>query len=357
MLRNFNKTLHKTFLWGVFILTLLLIFSLILRQQNFKEVSGAQNLEATYHMLLTVTALNESPTENHWYLPTVSLGRDSDKHIPWGAAVPTKTGDYIYTSFMPPGFLAPYFWFKVFDLEPSIENLAYFNFALGSLSAFALFLLLVELLKFNGYSPWTSVGGALVACAIGIFSREALLSHGVIYWSHSLYQPILIFSLYLTFRYLTAKTKESRNSYAVAMIIAAFIGPVTEWTGYVFNAGLFFLLFLNRHNLVSSRTLALKIFITTAIAGILTVIYYGLVVGFEPATRAFLDRFIARNTSTGSIIGLIRGYRLSYGLFILTIPLALLLAYFSNKQQATSNKQQATSNNIIHICGGMHSTA
>jgi hypothetical protein len=45
-------------------LTLLLIFSLSLRQQEFKSVTGAQNLEASYHALLTFTSLNESRGEN-----------------------------------------------------------------------------------------------------------------------------------------------------------------------------------------------------------------------------------------------------------------------------------------------------
>jgi hypothetical protein len=163
---------------------------------------GAQNSEATYHVLFTIKALNENPVEKHWNLPTVTLGRATDKYIPWGSCVSTKTGDYIYTSFPVLGYLAPYFWFKAFQLEPSVENLAYFNFFLGSLSALALFLLLVSLLKFNGYEPRISVGGALVGCTIGIFSREALQAHGLVYWSHSLYQPILVFSLYLLFKYL-----------------------------------------------------------------------------------------------------------------------------------------------------------
>jgi len=112
MLRNFNNTLRRPFFWSVFTLILLLIFSLSLRQQDFKRVTGAQNLEATYHVLLTVTALDESSAANHWYLPTVSLGGETNKHIPWGVTVPTKTGDYIYTSFTPPGFLAPIFCLK-----------------------------------------------------------------------------------------------------------------------------------------------------------------------------------------------------------------------------------------------------
>ncbi len=184
-------------------------------------MTGARNLEATYHVLLTVTALNESPAENHWYLPSVSLGREADKHIPWGASVPTKTGDYIYTSFTPAGFLAPYFWFKAFDLEPSLKNLARFNFFLGCASVFTFFYLLISLLKFNGYGQWISVGAALVGSTIGIFSSEALRSHGVIYWSQSLYQTILIFPLYFLFRWLTSETKLSRRLYLVAIIVLA----------------------------------------------------------------------------------------------------------------------------------------
>ncbi|MBC7490141.1 MAG: hypothetical protein H7240_09515 [Glaciimonas sp.] len=321
-----------------------LILSFSLRQQDFERITGAPNLEATYHVLLTVTALKESPAENHWYLPTVSLGGEQDKDITWGATVPTKTHDYIYTSFPPLGFLAPYFWFKAFDLEPSVTNLAHFNFFPGGLSAFALYILLVSLLKFNGYSPWTSVGGALVGSTIGIFSREALLSHGLIYWAQSLYQPILILSLYLLFRWLTKETKEIRSLYTLAIVGAAFVGPLIDLTGYIFNAGLIFLLWFNGRSSIYSRVLAMQIFTVTTIAGILTIMHFGLAVGFRPAINAFIGRFVERNTSQVRIFELIQGYGLSYGLFALTIFLILALAYFGNRQQATGNRQQATGN-------------
>jgi hypothetical protein len=350
-MRNyFKSTVRSPLFWGVFALILLLISSLSLRQQDFKRVTGAQNLEATYHVLLTVTALNESPAENHLYLPSVSLGKEADKHIPWGATVPTKTGDYIYTSFTPLGFLAPYFWFKAWDLKPSAKNLARFNFILGGLSIFTLFFLLLSLLKFNGYGPWVSVGAALVGCVIGIFSREALLSHGVIYWSQSLYQTILIFSLYVLFRWLTSETKLSKQIYSSAIIVMALLGPLTEWSGYVFNCGLIFLLWFDRQDSVYSKALAVKLFIASTAAGILTVIHFSLAIGFWPAIDAFLGRFLARNTSAGSVVGLIQGYGLSYGLFILTIFSFLTLAYFGNRQQATGNRQQAIFFMLVAAC-------
>ncbi len=344
MQKYFKNTVQSPLFLGVFALILLLIFSLSLREQDFKRVNGAQNLEATYHILLTVTALNESSAENHWYLPSVSLGREADKNIPWGATVATMTGDYIYTSFPPLGFLAPYFWFKAFDLEPSVKNLARFNFFLGGVSVFTLFFLLISLLKFNGYGPWISVGGALVGSAIGIFSREALLSHGVIYWSQSLYQIILVFSLYFIFKWLTSETKLSRQLCLAAIIVLAIVGALTEWSGYIFNGGLILILWLSRLDTVHSKVLAIYIFIATAIAGIMTVMHFSLAVGFVPATEAFLGRFLARNTSIGNVNGLIQGYGLSYGLFILTLLSILALSYFGNRQQATGNRQQATGN-------------
>ena len=65
-------------------------------------------MQASYHALLTARELGESGFEMHGFLPTVSLGREGDKGISWGATLPTKNGDMIYTSFLPPVFIAPY---------------------------------------------------------------------------------------------------------------------------------------------------------------------------------------------------------------------------------------------------------
>lgn len=101
MLKSYISTLQKSYVWGIFTLIMMLSFSLISRQQDFKKETGAQNLEASYHVLLTIAALNESPVKNHWYLPSLSLGREADKQIPWGETIPSRSGDYIYTSFTP----------------------------------------------------------------------------------------------------------------------------------------------------------------------------------------------------------------------------------------------------------------
>ncbi|MCE9605548.1 MAG: hypothetical protein K8U03_11705 [Planctomycetia bacterium] len=132
---------------GTLVLGLMIFASLKVRERDFRKVVGTPNLEATYHALLTITALEENPAENHLFLPSVSLGNDLDKHISWGLTAPTKTGDYIYTSYTPPGFVAPYVVFHVLNLDVSRANLARFNFVLGAIASIVLFSFLRQLLS------------------------------------------------------------------------------------------------------------------------------------------------------------------------------------------------------------------
>lgn len=336
MLNSFVNTTLGSYLAGLIVLLLLLSLSFTLRQNEFNQVAGAQNLEATYHVLLTIKALKENPVSNHWYLPTITLGGDRNKGIPWGATVPRKSGDYIYTSFTPPGFLVPYLVISIFDAQTSIRNLARFNFAVGAIVSILLFTLLWRVLIFMGLSPSLSLGGALVGCAIGIFSREALQSHGIIYWSQSLYQLPLIAGLWFVFKYLSVDDNlpEKRRIYACAIVIAAFLGALTEWTGYIFNLGLVFLFWFGVHGVGSSKTLSIGILIVTAAAGACTLIHYGLALGYTQALDAFLGRFLARNASTGSISSLVKGYGLSFGLFLILF-VVLAISHIATRRVTT----------------------
>ncbi len=220
----------------VLLLSLLCLWTVHFRSAEFDHPSGSENLEAPYHVLLTVTALNQGGIRNHWLLPTVSLGGDENKHVPWGATIPTKGGDYIYTSFPVLGFLAPWAVFNVLEVPPTIRAIAYFNATLGWLSAVLLLVLLLKVLRSVGLSGPSLVAGLFASCAISIFSREALRSTGVAYWSQSLYQPILILSILAAISYLEdARGGARRRLLLVALTLA---GPLVEWTAYVFNAGL-----------------------------------------------------------------------------------------------------------------------
>jgi len=334
---------HKFF--GAIILIMLLSISILLRQNDLNDGVGARNLEASYHVLLTTTALRESPIINHWLLPTVSLGKLQDKNISWGATIPTKTGDYIYTSFTPPGFWAPYLWFSALNLDANVKNLAYFNVLISLFSILVLYQVLYSLLILNNQTKLSAMLGSVAGASIGIFSNEALTSNGIIYWSQSLYQLILIASILILINVL----KEPQNkNYKYALIGFAFIGAMTEWTGYIFNLGLVGLFYFTNFRL-SHTKIAERIFYVTVAAGFITVIYYGLATDFYSALRAFAARFIARSGKTGSLVQLVNGYSLSFGFYLIIISLLLLANKFNifkiNNQQSTINNQQSTINN------------
>jgi len=320
--------LRTPILYAFIALATMLALSFGLRKSDFTDVAGSQNLEASYHVLLTVKALDESPARNHLFLPSVSLGNEADKQIPWGATVPTKTGDYIYTSFNFPGFVAPYLWFKSFGIEQSITNLAYFNILLGAISSLTLLILCYALLRASGYSESISSFAALLACAVSIFSREALLSQGLTYWAQSLYQVILGMTLLYLYKFLGAR-KKSAAFYA--LVVLTFFGALTEWSGYVLNAGLVLLLWIGCRGNKESRRLAVWIFAATALAALATVAHFSAAVGFSPALDAILGRFLARSTGAGSITGLVQGYGLSYGLFLLLVVGIAAVSGFTKK--------------------------
>lgn len=309
---------------GLLALALLWSLSVAARRDHFEATVGAQNLEATYHALLTVTALGESPPSHHWLLPTVSLGRPGDKAIPWGGTIPTATGDYVYTSFQPAGFLAPYLTFRLLGLAPSVEHLALFSASLGLLSALALFALLYRLLVYAGRDPWLAATAATAGCLVGLFSREALQSFGVIYWVHELYQPVLIVSLYAFFRYFAAEPTGARGT---AFVLAmAFLGPMVEWTAYVFNAGAVLLLWFVVDERAAARRTAIGIVVATAVAGLVTVLHFSLAAGLLPTLIAFAKRFFNRSAiASGHASNPATEYWLSYGLFLAVIAVLILV--------------------------------
>jgi hypothetical protein len=344
---KFLSTAPRPFLYAVVILALMLFTSYQLRSAEFDRIDGAPNIIATYHTLLTVTALDESPAAEHFFLPTVSLGRDIDKHIPWGATRPTSSGDFIYTSFYSPGYVAPYLWFKAWNLAITEHNLVVFNFVLGCLSTLILFLLLNTLLRYNGFSPALAAIAAVAGCIISVFSREALLSNGVTYWCHSLWQPLFLGSLLCFLQYQTSPSERGRKFSAAVLLALAFVGPLTEWTGYIFNAGLITLLWVNGPKSSNSRALALKILLATALAMALMLAHLILALGLRATIGALLARFVARNASSGSLTELIGGYGQSYGLFLIGIVVILAIASFSRFHDASATRRNVTLSLLI----------
>lgn len=100
-----NKVVRHKSIAVILILLFLTITVAIMKYR--KRGIDYHNSDATRHVLLTVTAYDETPISDHLFLPIVTLGKQSDKGIPWGATIPDNKGNYYYTSFSPAGYFAP----------------------------------------------------------------------------------------------------------------------------------------------------------------------------------------------------------------------------------------------------------
>ncbi|HEY9858118.1 MAG TPA: hypothetical protein V6D16_01330, partial [Candidatus Obscuribacterales bacterium] len=156
----------------ILIASIAFLGSVFLRTSQFSITNDIQNLDASYHVLLTVKALSETSWSVHHGLPIVSLGELSDKYIPWGATVPDSQGNYYYTSFGSLGFLVPYIFFQVSGASLSLFNLMQFNLGIHYLG-----IVLLILLVWNSLSPLISSVfrlsvSALFAALLYLFSLE-----------------------------------------------------------------------------------------------------------------------------------------------------------------------------------------
>ncbi len=312
--------------------TLLFAVSAGLRVARFDPGHNVKNLDASYHVLLTAKALRDTPARVHRFLPLISLGQPQDKYINWGATVPDGQGNYYYTSFPSLGFVVPYAAFAVTGAEPTLRNLLHVNLGVHYLGALLLSLLIWRATR-SLADDRTRTVVTLLAAASYLFAYEALYSHGVIYWHHSLFQLVWLVQL-LAFERLNSGEAGRGRVAAGVLLATCFLAPLTEWTGYVANAVLVLLLAWRGWRVAEQRrgawALAAGVCAVTVVAMALFVAHFVSVLGFAPLKHALMTRFQARNTVSFDpselFMGLLRGYFESYGLLVLlalTVPLVL----------------------------------
>jgi hypothetical protein len=285
------------------------------------------NADATYHVLLTMEAYEETPVSIHKFLPIVSLGNPDDKGIKWGATIPDRYGNYYYTSFSPAGYLAPYFFIKIFRLPINEISLYIFNSILYTSCSLMSILLFIQLFD-NVLSRYFIV---IMSTLVYLFSPEIMHSQGIVYWHHSLFQLLFLCQLNL-FLHL-------KNKYiCVLFFVLCLIIPYVEWTGYVSNMGFAIAVFLNEGIVFKKDKVEIKtqslctlicIIILTVISFVIFVVHYLSVVSANDFCIALISRFFARNiTAKMSFLSLFKGYIISYGIFSIIMPLILIVTLF-----------------------------
>lgn len=311
---------------GIGAVVLLFAASVAMRLGDFRGTTGVPNLEATYHVLLTVRGLRELPIARSHLLPVVTLGGAGDKFVPWGATIPTATGEYVYTSFPPLGFVAPYAFFSLLRWAPSTQHLIAFNCVLGLASALSLFVLLLRVLVWSGYPRGMSAASAAAGTSLLIFSREALQSFGLVYWSQSFEELLLILQLMALFELWI----RPRRGALVALCAVSFLSALTEWSGLVANVCITALLAFSGP--AEKRALNVRmaglVLLCTIIAVIGTAVQFVSALGFQQTVLALGQRFLARGAARTDSLSLLVGYANSFGLFlVLAVACASWMAF------------------------------
>jgi hypothetical protein len=280
-------------------------------------------MEAPHHALLTIRALAERPVRDHWLLPTVTLGGDANRWVPWGNALPTPRGAMVYTSFPPAGFLVPFAAFSALGVPPSLQALAWFNVGLGFVSTLLLYGLLIRVLTLAGHAPRPATLAATFGTLVAVFSREALHATGVAYWSQALYQPVLLLSVHVALGPV-AFARPWRRRDVLALCALVFIGTLIEWTGAVFAAGLTALLWLRPAS--HGRRIAIAVGVSSVAALAATAAHFVAALGARPLLTVAAFRWRDRRTGADleQWLALLQGYWLSFGLFLAIAAVAVV---------------------------------
>lgn len=312
---------------GGLVVALLMLATIAWRLPTWTDGTGAENIEASYHVLLTMEAYDRSPAREHLFLPIVSLGRAEDKGIAWGATVSNPSGDMVYTSFFPAGFILPYLAFSATGAEFSLRNLALFNAMLGTINAVLFYLLAWRAAVLLAPGERSARLCAIAATLPLIFSAQALASTGLVYWHQCITQIVLTVTGLAVLGWFAGERQAEP-----VLIVLAFVGPLLEWSALLANMGLFAIIVLGPlSGKVSPRRerlfLAGAIAAATALSLALSFAHFAAGIGGDNFVRGLFARYAARSVAaTGPRAGaleLLLAYLRSYGLFLIVLALSL----------------------------------
>lgn len=326
MLEKINvKKYDKLCKWQIITIIIIMIFipmQMVCRANNIAD-DNYQNSNATYHILLTMQAYDETPVSVHKFLPIVSLGGQADKFIPWGATIPDDKGNYYYTSFSPAGYIAPYFFVKLFHLPINEISLYMFNSLLAIICC--ILTIIVFRIIFKGRLSVFCI--AVFTTLIYLFQLETMHSQGIVYWHQSLFQMLFLLQVIL-FLY-----KDNKIA-IMGFFVLCLINPYVEWTGYISNIGFAIAMFLEKKSIdiklkkeISTGQFlsAVMIIILTFLSFCIFSVHYLLVVSGKQYWNALLERFTVRSLTKSGPSTLLMGYWQSYGCLLILIVILLVI--------------------------------
>jgi len=328
-LKNFIKKHIK--LVSFVVITLFFAASVIIRISDFNQSNDIQNIDASYHVLLTMNAIDQAGIKSSSLLPLVSLTTDSaGPAVPWGATVKGNDGLFYYTSFPQIGFALPSIIFDYGHIPVTLFNLMLFNMLVGYISVILLFVICFLIARSLTKNEIKAHLLALTVSILAMFSIEVMFSQGVIYWGQSLMQPILLSQLIIVFALLQQKKKSTLLVILLALVI--LLGIMTEWTGYFSALGILLLCIVKAAKDKQWRQYA-PLVISVLVGGIIGTLLFVTPFIVKLSAPLFVEtsmsRFIVRdstNQDAPGLIAMLGSYVDSFGPFIIATLFVLAVA-------------------------------
>lgn len=329
----------------IFFLLIMFALSIVLRLWQYDDKNNYVNIDASYHMLLTIESMKENPISTHKLLPIVTLGNDDDKYIPWGATIPDNNGNYFYTSFPQLGFVVPWVIFSIFHLPLTINSLMGLSLCIYFFACIACFIFAIRVLKSCGVNNKFNEIAATILTLIYMFNNEAFYSHGVIYWSQSLYQLFWLIQLIIFSCIMDEKIIGKHNkAVLISFFIISFVCPATEWTGYIANFGIFAVLiykFIKNKEKIY-KTSIIIIAVGTMLAFLWFALSFLAINNMHTIIAVINSRFSARALNNHNIlqsmIKLILSYIESFGPYLLSLYIFIVSFYFFKDKFVTAGR-------------------
>lgn len=285
-----------------------LLMVIVAGQVKYREHYNYLNSNATWHVLFTIQAYDETPVSVHKFLPIVSFGDEFDKEIQWAEMVSDGNGNYYYTSFSPAGFVLPYLFFKLFHLPVTEGSLYLFNTVLCCIALLLCMRLFCDLFRDRLQETYICI----LVTLLFAFQTEIMQGMGMVYWHQSLMQ-VLLAAQFLNFYHF----KEKRG-FRIAFFVICFLMPYVEWTGCIANVGFAIALFFNNGLHVKGKN-----FLWVFLSGLCTIgslgvliFHYLSVIDWNGFRQALQDRYMMRTRyAYATTFNLVWGYWKSFKTF------------------------------------------
>lgn len=321
-----SNRINRTFLTAAICLLAVFLASCFYRAASADKKFALS--DATYHVLLTMQAYDDSGLSVHSLLPIQTYGAEYNKHINNGPSlIQDKDGNSFYVSFSPMGFYAPYLFCKLLGLPLTVGSIYIFNCLL--------MLVCASLCARLVYIVFRRIEFAAVAFAAYIFIPEVMFTQGIVYWHHSLAQVFLLLQLVL-FHKLVFGNPENKLIWQILFLAVSFIYPYLEWTGFVSNVGFAICIFLNgfhieragdRKRIAYNHVASSKMVVLGALTAAALAYFLWRFSKIAPASQVISSLSGRANSrSAASYAKLFRGYFDSYGPLLILTAISLTIS-------------------------------